>query len=423
MASILHSRKRGTRLGEHTTSPTHSQRDEGSKGLKWRGIFYKTIRWPLIALLFVILCSALARNRKLILNVLSSPWHHGGPIIRGDLKKNGFQHHFDGTSPRFVVVVDSGSEVNPANRHNRLASIHATWGPSARAIFVVNNVTEYPEASHAIISQDAQLEDPFSYPQLLLLPQDAMPDRSVAALKYTIRTVLKRVNPDFALFTNCHTYVIPDHVCHFLNKKSPSDNMYAGHALKVNNESFHPESAGYILSRRSMQNLVDKWNEDDPFCNDPKEGHPGFLIAKCLLKVFGVSAEDTRDDGKYNVFHSFPLMRLVTGKVDQWYLDLSEHENLFGDDCCSDNTVSFHYVEHLETRALYETRKALLANPKMSDEELKMFMIQVWPSNPSDMGGYSRALPKADEVVLWATVLRVMRRVSTLHSESSISCL
>jgi len=421
MTSMLHSRKRGLLLNERKDSSIDAHSIGVSKGFKWRDIS-KAIRWLFAALtllvVILLLWRGLQRHWKVMWHVVLHPWAHGSFLVRGEVR-DGFQHHFYHKSPRFVVVVDSGSEVNPDNRHNRLESIHATWGPSSRAIFVVNNVTEYPKASHAVISRDSQPRDPYSYPQLLLLPPDALPDRSVASLKYIIQTVLEQVDPDFALFTNCHTYIIPDHVCHFLKDIAPSDGMYAGHALKVNNASFHPESAGYILSRRSMRNLVSKWKENDPICIDPKESHPGFFVSKCLSQVFGIAAQDTRQDGKYHQFHSFPLMRLVTGDIDQWYLDLSEHENLFGDDCCSDNTVSFHYVEHLESRALFATRKALLDNPDMADEELKAMMIQLWPVN---VGGYSRRLPDATSKV-WPTLLRVMRKVSTLHSKSSIRCL
>lgn len=422
MASILHARKRSSRQYVPTDSSESSLRNGRLRGLsQWR-IISKRIRW-ILATSIAILCVALSQHRQLIFYIVTNPWHHWSPFLSGEVK-NGFQHHFYGSSPRFVVVVNSGAEVQPKNRHNRLSSIHATWGPGARAIFVVNNITEYPEISHAVISNVSHPSDPYSFPQLLLLPPEALPDQSVASLKYIVQTILERVNPDFAIFTNDHTYVIPDHLCHFLEGKSPSNDLYAGHSLKAKNApAFHPESAGYILSRRSMQNLVSKWKENDPICDNPKQTHPGFFVSKCLSRVFGVTVEDTREDGKYNQFHSFPLIRLVTGKVDEWYIRLSEHENLFGDACCSDNTISFHYVEHQETLALFATRQAVLKKPDMSDNELKQTMMRLWPNKRGDVGGYSRVLPPADDQETWPILLRVMRKVSTLHSESSIRCL
>lgn len=251
MASILTARRRGPRQDEGDLPSTSPDGKEASRSFKWRNSS-KTARVTLVALVLIV-CKVLLPHPKLMLN----PQAHGSSIIHGEMN-DGFQHHFYRKSPRFVVVVDSGSEVYSPNRHNRLASIHATWGPSACAIFVVNNVTEYPDASHSVISKDSSPRDPYPYPQLLLLPPDALPDRSIASLKYTIQTVLERVNPDFAPSTNCHTYVIPDHVCHFLSTRLPSDGMYAGHALKTST-TFHPESAGYILSGRSMENLVKGW--------------------------------------------------------------------------------------------------------------------------------------------------------------------
>ena len=163
-----------------------------------------------------------------------------------------------------------------------------------------------------------------------------------------------------------------------------------GHALKTL-VSFHPQSVGFILSCHSMQNLMKMWKKNNPICNDPKVQHAGKFISKCLSEVFGIPTEDKRDEGKYNQFHAFSLVWLVTGKVEQWYLDLSDKENLFGKDCCSNNTICFHCVEHLEMHALFVTRKAVLENPDMKDEELKTLMIQEWPTKQEDIGGWSWA--------------------------------
>eukprot|EP00547_Thalassionema_nitzschioides_P018176 CAMPEP_0194240452 /NCGR_PEP_ID=MMETSP0158-20130606/6617_1 /TAXON_ID=33649 /ORGANISM="Thalassionema nitzschioides, Strain L26-B" /LENGTH=389 /DNA_ID=CAMNT_0038975147 /DNA_START=43 /DNA_END=1209 /DNA_ORIENTATION=+ len=281
---------------------------------------------------------------------------------------------------RFVTVVDSGSEVNPDGRHDRLLSIQSTWGPAARVIFVVNNVTEFPQApvmsTSTTSNQNNEQQQTSSYPQLLPLPPGTA-DRSIAALQYTIRTILRDINPEFALFTNCHTFVIPEHVCHFLNDKSPSEHLYAGHALNVGGTKiFHPASSGYVLSRTTMQGLVQQW--DDGACRTERS-HPGFFISECLKNVFHVRPMDTTlDDGQQ--FHSFPLIRLISGDVDDWYKKMSAVKFVGGVDCCSHNTISFHYMEAPECRALYATLKYNI-NFTKDDESLKKFMIDTWPTS------------------------------------------
>ena len=65
-------------------------------------------------LLVLILYHVLWQQSKLVLNVMLNPWAHGHFIINGKVK-DGFQHHFYIKLPRFVVVVNCGSDLNPAN--------------------------------------------------------------------------------------------------------------------------------------------------------------------------------------------------------------------------------------------------------------------------------------------------------------------
>jgi hypothetical protein len=97
-------------------------------------------------------------------------------------------------------------------------------------------------------------------------------------------------------------------------------------------------------------------------------------------------------------------------------VDKSYETLLKGPECCSHDTVSFHYVEYMETRALFATREALLKNPKMPDQELKGIMMAEWPRG-KDVGGYSRPLPKEDKEKDWKQLLHTMRKISTRQTQ------
>jgi hypothetical protein len=90
---------------------------------------------------------------------------------------------------------------------------------------------------------------------------------------------------------------------------------------------------------------------------------------------------------------------------------------LAGVDCCSQDTVSFHYVEYMESRALFATREALLKNPHMTDHELKAIMMTEWPRDNKDIGGYSRGLPNESDEEGWKPLLQVMRKISSRHTQ------
>jgi hypothetical protein len=216
------------------------------------------------------------------------------------------------------------SVVNPQKRTRRLQSILETWGPSARAVYVVHNVSEFPAASHAVLSTDSLAKDPYSYPQLMLLPDSIGIDDGVPRLLYVIRTVYEKINPDFAFFVNDHSFVIPEHLCKYLEQKSPDEDMYHGHAMKNDKLVFNSGAAGYLLSRKTMKKLVEKWDEGNPLCTGREaekwiQDNPALLTTQCMKDELGVTPIDTRNHEKWHRFHAFPLTRLVTGHVDEWY--------------------------------------------------------------------------------------------------------
>ena len=99
-------------------------------------------------------------------------------------------------------------------------------------------------------------------------------------------------------------------------------------------------------------------------------------------------------------------------KTDESYNTL-----LAGVDCCAADTVSFHYVEYVESRSLFATREALLKNPHMTDHELKSIMLAEWPKEHKEIGGYSRGLPREKDEEGWSQLLQVLRKISTRHTQ------
>jgi hypothetical protein len=97
--------------------------------------------------------------------------------------------------------------------------------------------------------------------------------------------------------------------------------------------------------------------------------------------------------------------------------DKSYNQLVSGMGCCAPDTISFHYVEYMESRALFATREALLKNPRMADHELKSLMIAEWPRKPRDIGSYSRGLPKEKDKDEWEPLLQVIRRISSRNTQ------
>uniref|UniRef100_A0A7S4J8K6 Uncharacterized protein n=1 Tax=Odontella aurita TaxID=265563 RepID=A0A7S4J8K6_9STRA len=361
----------------------------------------------------------------------------GGAALRGGGKRlesrDGEQNpSIDGTNakagPSFVTVV-LPSVVNPAGRSKRLDAIASTWGPAARALYVVHDTMDYLNGANNLVGFSA---DGSHYPQLLVLPESIKEESGVLRLQHTVRTIHDAINPDFAFFVNDHTFVMPEHLCLFLSGRDPTRELYAGHAMKNEKEgyAFNSGAAGYVLSKRTMGDLVKKWDEKDPKCLAEHaakwlQSNPGLVTAKCLRESMHVNAVDTRDEGGRHRFHAFGLVRTAMGSVDEWYLkkhkgldvifgpDRHHHQHmpLKGVDCCSVDTVSFHYVEHAETKVFHAVRKKLKENQEMTDDELKSLMISTWPIG-RDTGAYAHDLPDASMTEEWNTIIGIFRRIS-----------
>mmetsp|Transcript_19780 Transcript_19780/g.47788 ORF Transcript_19780/g.47788 Transcript_19780/m.47788 type:complete len:109 (-) Transcript_19780:138-464(-) len=97
--------------------------------------------------------------------------------------------------------------------------------------------------------------------------------------------------------------------------------------------------------------------------------------------------------------------------------DESYNTLMTGADCCSQDSVTFHYVEYMETKALFSVRDKLLKNPKTNDHDLKNLMISKWPKAREDIGGYSRGLPREDDEDAWKPLMQVMRKISIRNNQ------
>ena len=134
------------------------------------------------------------------------------------------------------------------------------------------------------------------------------------------------------------------------------------------------------------------------------QGNPGLVLARCLLK-HRVPAIDSRNERGQYLFHAFGPVRTSTGDVDQWYKKMHEalpfssperptHPLPQGADCCDPYSVSFHYVEAAEQRALSNALAEDFA--LATNAEKDRWLRDNWPAKPRDLGGYEHPIPPDD---------------------------
>lgn len=356
------------------------------------------------------------------------------PIESKDRRSETHSVSMDPLKPLKFITVVLPSVVNPKGRKKRLDAITSTWGPASNAIYVT-----HPGTSSDYTLDNASKD---SFPRIMSIePNIALEDEGVPRLKHVISEIYKRYNPDFAFFANDHTFIIPQHLCSFLKERAfqPEEHLYAGHALRPKNQkgtkyAFNSGASGYFLSRKTMQVLTEKWNEGDTVCEGSGkkwlQGNPGLITAECLKSV-GVDPLDTRDETKRHIFHAFGLVRVVKKEFDKWYedkhLELYEilgndetfhHELQRGKDCCSPGTASFHYVEWAETLALWDTLAEIGGVNGIEDKELQKFMIENWPKEKKDVGGYAQHLPPVSKQDVWNDLLYIVKSIAPTNKDS-----
>jgi hypothetical protein len=197
-----------------------------------------------------------------------------------------------------------------------LEAIARTWGDAGHAIYVIHNLAEeFPSGADG--------SDTNEFPQTLVVPPNITFDDGLPRLNFVFRQIYENYDFDFAFFANDHTYIIPSHLCFFLQDKSPTNKLYAGHALKNEREAFNSGAAGYFVSRESVRQLVQKLSEEDEFCvvkpgsrgQKWLQGNPGLVSARCFHHSLDTRAIDTRESGKYHRFHAYGIVRTAMGKV------------------------------------------------------------------------------------------------------------
>jgi len=131
--------------------------------------------------------------------------------------------------------------------------------------------------------------------------------------------------------------------------------MFLGRRFQIpKGQLFNSGGAGYVLNREALDLLVD--NLDNQRCRPHQHVFAEDVNVAHCLEVNGVQAFDTRDSNGGERFHPFtpgqhllwrpPAKRRPDGSSPDWYENYNAPWGLkLGEDCCSPESVAFHYVK------------------------------------------------------------------------------
>lgn len=170
---------------------------------------------------------------------------------------------------------------------------------------------------------------------------------------------------DFFLLGGDDMFYIIDNLRHYLSSAQISDLVGGGKGIYLGRRFFPPGQngfnsggAGYILDKVALQVLID--NIDSPKCFPHQQGFwEDVNVANCLRVSAEITPVDSRDSSERERFHPFTpgqhlTYRLPTDPASaDWYPKYNPFLKV-GYDCCSSESISFHYCPADEVRKLHK---------------------------------------------------------------------
>ncbi|XP_052375212.1 glycoprotein-N-acetylgalactosamine 3-beta-galactosyltransferase 1-like isoform X2 [Oncorhynchus keta] len=150
----------------------------------------------------------------------------------------------------------------------------------------------------------------------------------------------------------------------------PDKPVYLGRRFRrFVHQGYMSGGAGYVLSRESVRRYVRALHHGT--CTQSTSAED-LLLGFCLQKL-GVPAGDSRDHQHRETFHPLWLGKLLCTEdiLPKWFHQYNYYPSKVGPDCCSNSSVSFHYVEpvrmYMLDYFLYHLSPVGGHNPKLGE--------------------------------------------------------
>ncbi|XP_029514783.2 glycoprotein-N-acetylgalactosamine 3-beta-galactosyltransferase 1-like [Oncorhynchus nerka] len=218
----------------------------------------------------------------------------------------------------------------PKNLESRTKHIRATWANRCNKILYMSSVeTEFPTVGLNVTEG-----------------RDQLYWKTIRAFQYIYQH--HRNDYDWVLKADDDTFVVIENLRYTLSKQDPEKPVYFGRRFRpFVHQGYMSGGAGYVLSKEAVRRFIE-----------------GFDMAKCThfsiiedmalgkcMETMGVEPGDSRDVKGRQTFHPYPPDKYLIKKPPRkrpWFLLYDYYKPREGPECCSDHTVSFHYIYNVQ---------------------------------------------------------------------------
>lgn len=214
----------------------------------------------------------------------------------------------------------------PSNLEKKARHVKATWTRHCNMVVFMSSVDDPDFPTVGLGTKEGR---------------DQLYWKTIRAFHYAYERHIQEA--DWFLKADDDTYVVVDNLRWVLANHTPDEPIYFGRRFKpFAKQGYMSGGAGYVLSREALRRFVKGF--EDKVCTHTSSVED-LALGQCMEKV-GVLAGDSRDNLIRETFHPFVPEQQLTAKFPKsfWYWGYCYYPVIEGPNCCSDLSVSYHYM-------------------------------------------------------------------------------